>query len=95
MIDWLGLEQVATVEEKPGIRPSPGHVAKVLKRMRGKGARLIIQEEFYPRNTSRTLTKLAKGALIVLRGGTHFEHAETYAQHAQEVADALYSALTE
>lgn len=94
LIDWLGLVQVATVEEKPGIKPSPGHVARVLDTMRAKGARLLIQEEYYPRNTSKTLTRLAKGKLSVLRGGTHFERGETYAEHAKETADALYDALT-
>lgn len=94
LADWLGLEQVATVEEKPGIKPSPGHVARVLSTMKQSGAGLILQEEYYPRNTSETLSKLAKGALAVLRGGVHFERGETYAEHTQEIADQLYDALT-
>lgn len=94
VIDWLGLTQVATVEEKPGIRPSPGHVAQVLKIMRERGARLIIQEEYYPRKTSETLTQLASGELSVMRGGTHLEKGETYATHAREIADLLYKELS-
>lgn len=94
LVDWLGLIQVATVEEKPGVRPSPGHVSRVLTAMRRDGARLIMQEEYYPRNTSETLSKLAAGELTVLRGGTHFEKGETYAEHAIETADALHAALT-
>lgn len=94
LIDWLGLDQVATVEERPGVKPSPGHVARVLTAMRRDGARLILQEEYYPRNTSATLSKLAEGELTVMRGGTHFEKGETYGEHAVETADALYAALT-
>lgn len=95
LIDWLGLHQVATVEEKPGIKPSPGHVARVLSTMKQQGARLILQEEYYPRNTSETLSKLAKGELTVMRGGVHFERGETYAVHTKEIADLLYAALSE
>ncbi|TNF34314.1 MAG: zinc ABC transporter substrate-binding protein [Deltaproteobacteria bacterium] len=94
LVDWLGLDQVATVEEKPGIKPSPGHVAGVLSTMKAQGARLILQEEYYPRNTSQTLSKLAKGELTVLRGGVHFERGETYTEHTKEIADLLYEALT-
>ncbi|MCA9518357.1 MAG: zinc ABC transporter substrate-binding protein [Myxococcales bacterium] len=94
VIDWLGLTQVATVEEKPGIKPSPGHVAQVLKTMRERGARLIIQEEYYPRKTSETLSQLASGELSVMRGGTHLEKGETYAHHARETAEALYKELS-
>ena len=36
---WLELEQVATIEPKPGIPPDPGHVASVLQTMKRTGAR--------------------------------------------------------
>jgi len=94
LVDWLGLDQVATVEEKPGIAPSPAHVARVLSTMKSQSARLILQEEYYPRSTSATLSKLAKGELTVLRGGVHFERGETYGEHTQEIADLLHDALT-
>jgi len=92
--DWLGLEQVATVEEKPGVKPSPAHVARVLSTMKAQRARLILQEEYYPRHTSETLSKLAAGELTVLRGGAHFERGESYFDHTRETADQLYEALS-
>ena len=94
LVDWLGLDQVATVEEKPGVKPSPGHVARVLSAMKQQQARLILQEEYYPRHTSETLSKLAAGELTVLRGGAHIERGETYTQHTLETADLLYEALS-
>jgi zinc/manganese transport system substrate-binding protein len=91
--DWLGLEQVATVEPKPGIPPDPGHVAQVLQIMKAKGATCLLQEEFYPKNTSTTLAQLTGAKLAVLPGGARFSTGETYAQHAQKLADEVVHAL--
>ncbi len=90
---WLNLDQVATVEPKPGIPPNPGHVATVLKTMRTTKARVIVQESFYPSRTSKTLAKLARGELVVIPSGARFAKGETYIQHITEVTDALHAAL--
>lgn len=63
---WLSLERVAEVEPKPGVSPDPAHVAKVLQAMRARSARVILQEDFYPTGTSKTLAGLAGARLVVL-----------------------------
>lgn len=94
LLDWLHLRQIATLEPKPGIPPNPQHVAQVLQLMRGQGAHVIAQEDFYPRSTSQTLVGLAQARLVVLPGGARFAEGETYAAHLTALADALYAALT-
>ena len=91
---WLNIEQIATIEPKPGIPPNPGHVARVLKTMRATGSRVIIQESYYPSRASKTLAKLARGELVIIPAGTRFAKGETYVQHITEVTDALHAALT-
>lgn len=93
LIDWLGLQQVATVEPRPGIAPDPQHVAAVLQTLRSSGAQVLAQEEFYPQNTSKTLVQLAKARLVVLPGGARFAEGQHYAEHARSLADALYAAM--
>jgi len=39
---WLGLEQVATIEAKPGIPPSSGDLSRLLTQMKNNPAELII-----------------------------------------------------
>ncbi len=91
LVKWLGLEQVATVEHKPGIKPSPGHVADVLKLMKSRSVKLILQEEWHPDAPSDTLATLAKGRLLRLSGGTRPN--QTLVSHLEEVANAVYDAL--
>ena len=88
LADWLGLHQVATLEPRPGIAPSPAHVAEVLQIMRQQAVKAIVQEEFYPRNTGTTLAGLAHASLMVLPGGANFP-AESYLDHIQAVLRGL------
>lgn len=91
--DWLGLTQIATLEPKPGIAPTPGDLARVLAVMRAQGAHVIAQEAYYPTRTSETVAKLVKGDVAVLPGGTKFETGQSYIEHMTEVADVLFIAL--
>ncbi|MCA9563016.1 MAG: zinc ABC transporter substrate-binding protein [Myxococcales bacterium] len=95
LADWLGLEQIATVEPLPGVSPSPGHIAEVLTAMRSGDVKVIIQEEYYPTNSSQTLAELASGQVVVVKGGTRFDESQTYLDRVQELADSLYTALSE
>lgn len=93
LFDWLGLDEAATLEPRPGIAPDPGHVARVLGLMKQREVRAIVQEEFYPTSTSKTLARLTKAELVVLHGGTRFLEGETYEQHLQHIAEDLHAAL--
>jgi zinc/manganese transport system substrate-binding protein len=92
LVKWLGLEQVATVEHKPGIRPSPGHVADVLKLMKARGVKVILQEAWHPDSPSDTLASLSSGRLLRLNGGTRSN--QTLISHLEEVTNAIHDALS-
>lgn len=94
LFDWLDLSPVEHVEPIPGVSPTPGHVVKVMKTMKHTGARLVVQESFYPRKTSQQLSKLVSGALLVIPAATAVDHKETYLHHMRHVADELYEALS-
>lgn len=93
LVEWLGLEQVATVENKPGIRPSPAHVAEVLATMKARGARVILQEIWQPEAASKNLAALAGGKVVALQGGAGAR--EDYAARLEALAEAVYRALAE
>src|SRR5690606_24345436 len=48
LLDWIGLREVATLEPKPGVPPSAGHVAAVIRAGRKASARAILLEAYYP-----------------------------------------------
>lgn len=93
LLDWLGISASLEVEPKPGIPPNPGHVATVLKTMKATGVHVVLQEAFYPKKTSRTLTRLVGGRLVVFPGGVDFARGETYLAHLQGITQEVYDAL--
>jgi zinc/manganese transport system substrate-binding protein len=46
MIDWLGLDEVATLEPKPGVPPSTSHLAGMLEQLRNEDVRLIVRSAY-------------------------------------------------
>ena len=42
LLPWLGMEEVATIEPKPGIPPGSAHLAQLLDDIPRKGARMIL-----------------------------------------------------
>ena len=93
LLNWLALTETATVEPKPGIAPSPAHVADVLGRMRGAGVKALLQEEFYPRGTSEKLVQLAGSKMVVVHGAAR-PGEETYTDYVRHIAEALYAAIS-
>jgi zinc/manganese transport system substrate-binding protein len=91
---WLGLEEVATIEPRPGIPPDPAHVARVLATMKATGARVIIQEVFYPRSTSQTLARLTGATLVVLSGGVDLDSGETLERYLQQLIGGVLHAMS-
>jgi zinc/manganese transport system substrate-binding protein len=93
LIDWLGLKQIGTVEPRPGIPPDPAQLAKVVGLMRTTGAKLVVQEDYYPRTTSDQVAKLTAAKLLVLPAGARFAEGQRYDDFARGLARELYGAL--
>lgn len=93
LLDWLGLRSVAELEPKPGIPPTPSHVAAVLSTGRAQKVRCVIQESFYPDKTGRLVAKKLDGQLVTLPAGADVASGETYIEHMDHVIDALYGAM--
>lgn len=75
-IDWIGYKQVGELEPKPGIPPTPSHVAELIRQVQGQGVKYMLQESFYPTRLSRIFAKKSGAKLKVLptmvgAGGTH------------------------
>lgn len=46
LIRWIGLQEVAVLEAKPGIPPSPSYLSKLLKRSRSQPAKVILRTPY-------------------------------------------------
>lgn len=89
LADWLGFELVEHLEPKPGIPPSPSHVAKVVGTIKSRGVEVILQEDFYPANTAKLVAEKTGARLAVLHGGTSFHKDEDYIEHIDELVRTL------
>ena len=93
LLEWLGLVDVANLEPKPGIPPSPRHVAEVLKIGRERGVKVVLQESFYPDKTGRLVAGKLGGTAVSLPGGADIGRNETYIQHIDHLIAALAGAF--
>ena len=64
LAERFGLEIVENLEPKPGIAPSPAHLAKVITAMKASSARIILVQPFQNRRTAETVARQT-GAVVV------------------------------
>jgi ABC-type Zn uptake system ZnuABC Zn-binding protein ZnuA len=57
LAERFDLEVAATLEERPGIAPSPAHLAQVISTMRARNARVILVQPFQNRRTAETVAR--------------------------------------
>jgi ABC-type Zn uptake system ZnuABC Zn-binding protein ZnuA len=62
----FGLEIVATLEETPGVPPSPAHLGALMERMRRTGVRLVLAEPGAPAGLLRRVTGGTGARVVVL-----------------------------
>jgi zinc/manganese transport system substrate-binding protein len=46
LINWLGMRESGSLEPKPGIPPTPAHLAELLERMKREPAKLIVYSAY-------------------------------------------------
>lgn len=64
--DWLGLKEVATLEPKPGVEPSSGHLAQVLGQLQRQPAKMILRAAYNDGRPSDWLAERANIAAVAL-----------------------------
>jgi ABC-type Zn uptake system ZnuABC Zn-binding protein ZnuA len=70
--DWIylfhrfGIVQVGTIEERPGIPPSPGHLARLVHTMKEQGVKVVIVEPWSDQRLAGRIAQEAGARLVVL-----------------------------
>ena len=63
---WLGLQEVGTLEPKPGIEPTTGHLAELLEQMRSKQVKAIVRSSYQDSRASDWLSGRTGVTAVVL-----------------------------
>jgi zinc/manganese transport system substrate-binding protein len=92
LADWLGLQVVAHVEPKPGIPPSPRHIASLLEVIKSEGVKLILQETYYGTQASSALASRAGAKVVLLSGGPDLGARQDYLGFLGEVVRRIEGA---
>ena len=64
LADRFDLEVVATLEPKPGIAPSPAHLATVISTMRAQNAHVILVQPYQNRRTAETVARQTSATVL-------------------------------
>ncbi len=63
---WLKLEEVGYVENKPGVPPSPDHLAELITLMRTQEVKVVLVESFYNRSVAETVAEKAGARVLAM-----------------------------
>jgi zinc/manganese transport system substrate-binding protein len=92
----FGIEYFATIESRPGIDPTPGHVAALIERMKQAKVEIVVRELHYPAGLAETVAKTTGARLVELpaiAGGR--PETKTYIGFIDYNVRALLKAVTE
>lgn len=78
LADWLGIQQVAFLEPKPGVPPNPGHVAQVLGIARAKNVKILLQESYYPDATAKLVAEKVGASVLFVPSGPDVRGGQGY-----------------
>jgi zinc/manganese transport system substrate-binding protein len=93
-LNEFGLKEFGNVEPKPGLEPSPGHVASLANDMKQAGVKVIIAEDFRQRRFSDLLARSSGAQLVVIPGGIGAEKGtDDYFSFMSAIVDRVAAAL--
>jgi zinc/manganese transport system substrate-binding protein len=64
--DFTNMNIIGFVEPKPGVPPSPSHLASLIQQMKRTGVKVIIMEPFYDRKMPDFVARNVNGTVVVL-----------------------------
>lgn len=64
--DRFGMEQFGTIEIRPGVDPTPSHVADLIERMRKEKVGIVVRELHYPASLAESVARQTGAKLVEL-----------------------------
>lgn len=66
LLERFHLEEIGQLEPKPGIPPSPRHLAELEDRMKAEGAKVVVFNAYQPERTAKSVASEVDGAAVKL-----------------------------
>lgn len=92
----FGLEELGVIEDRPGVPPSPQHLASLIRQIRERHVKVVLVESWYPVDTPAGVARAAGArVLVVPQSPGAVKGTETYVGHLDALVAALARALGE
>jgi len=93
-VTLFGLEEVGTVEPKPGIPPSPRHVTQLVELMRSRKIKVILAANYFDEQKSRTVAQWVDAVPVIVPlyvggqedAGTYFDLVDSWTNRLVQAA---------
>jgi zinc/manganese transport system substrate-binding protein len=96
LAERFNLEVVETLEPKPGIAPSPAHLAKVIATMKAENARVILVQPYQNRKTAETVARQTNAVVLdVPQQPGALKDTDTYFELMDYIVRTVATALQE
>ncbi|MEW6145628.1 MAG: metal ABC transporter substrate-binding protein [Thermodesulfobacteriota bacterium] len=94
--EWAGLKEVGFIEPKPGIPPTPSHVAELIKKMKSMDVKLVIASNYYPQKTPSIIAEQTGAAFLSIPTQVEGEDGiNTYFDLFDAIVGEITGALSE
>ena len=91
-----GLVELGVIEDRPGVPPTPQHLAQLVRQMKEQRARVVVLESWYPPDTAAAVARQAGAKLVVVpQSPGAVRGTDDYLAHMEHVVTALAKALAE
>ncbi|MBI4870314.1 MAG: zinc ABC transporter substrate-binding protein [Candidatus Riflebacteria bacterium] len=84
---FAGFQVLGTVEMRPGIEPSPAHLAKLAQAMRQAGVKLLLMAPCYNRRQAESAAKASGAKVVSLEPST--AEGKRYSEHMEMLISRL------
>lgn len=90
----FGLRAIGELEPKPGIPPTPGHLANIVSTMKSQGVRVILQEPYFSSNAAKSVASQTGARVVVAPPSVGSDRAATdYIALIDTIVNRLAEAL--
>jgi ABC-type Zn uptake system ZnuABC Zn-binding protein ZnuA len=90
----FGLEELGVIEDRPGVPPSPQHLAALIRQMRERGVKVVLVESWYPTDTPMAVARAAGAQILVVpQSPGAVKGTDTYIGHLDALVTAVAAAL--
>jgi len=94
MAERFGIEVAETLEPKPGIAPSPSHLAQVISTMRAEKVRVVLVQPYQNRKTAETVARQTDAIVLdVSQQPGAIKGTDTYLDLMDHLVRTLVSGL--